>query len=84
MHTGKRVGATLQHHCAGLEGLHDLGNDRYEDGFVRLVVHPVPQRDVHRVVLALPGADVSQVTCVRRRSYIRSQLSNKETAWVGC
>mmetsp|Transcript_30120 Transcript_30120/g.94491 ORF Transcript_30120/g.94491 Transcript_30120/m.94491 type:complete len:359 (+) Transcript_30120:185-1261(+) len=57
----ERVGAALQHERAGAVEVHHLLHHRLEQPLVRVVVHPVAQRHVDRVVLARPDADVLDV-----------------------
>lgn len=51
--------------CLEASGARGEGTHRFEDGLVGLVVDPVPQRVVHRVVFALPCADVLRGTKIR-------------------
>mmetsp|Transcript_36157 Transcript_36157/g.116436 ORF Transcript_36157/g.116436 Transcript_36157/m.116436 type:complete len:332 (+) Transcript_36157:111-1106(+) len=57
----ERVGAALQDERAGAVEAHHLLHHRLEQPLVRVVVHPVAQRHVDRVVLARPDADVLDV-----------------------
>ena len=73
--SGHAVSSAAHHHCARLEGFHALvdhlcvraGRSEYglEDVLVRLVGHPVLQRDVHRVVLPQLQSDVGDVAGAR-------------------